>query len=262
MRVLPVPCLSDNYAYLVICEVTGQAAIVDPSTLDDTRAAIEALARAGQRLVEIWATHHHGDHVGGLDGVRDTFAVSCVRAFADPRIERVTHPLADGDTFTLGAIRVRAMHVPGHTRSALAFYCETDGDAPCVLTGDTMFAAGCGRLFEGTPADMHASLSKLAALPPETRVYPGHEYTVSNLVFAATLEPASGDVAAALERARGLRARGEPTIPTTIDDERRTNPFVRAHEPSLREGLGLPEGSDPVSVLACARKRKDVFVAP
>lgn len=262
MRVLPVPCLSDNYAYLVLCEVTGQAAIVDPSTLEDTRAAVEALAHSGARLVEIWATHHHGDHVGGLAGVRDTFAVACVRAFADPRIEGVTHPLADGDTFVLGTIRVRAMHVPGHTRSALAFFCEGDGEAPCVLTGDTMFAAGCGRLFEGTPADMHASLSKLAALPPETRVYPGHEYTVSNLVFAATLEPTSGDVAAALARARGLRARGEPTIPTTIDDERRTNPFVRAHEASLREGLGLPEGTDAISVLASARKRKDVFVAP
>lgn len=262
MRVLPVPCLSDNYAYLVTCEVTGQAAIVDPSTLDDTRAAIETLARADQRLVEIWATHHHGDHVGGLGGVRDTFTVTRVRAFADPRIEGVTHPLADGDTFTLGSIRVTAMHVPGHTRSALAFFCEAEGEAPCVLTGDTMFAAGCGRLFEGTPADMHASLSKLAALPPETRVYPGHEYTVSNLVFAATLEPASRDVAAALDRARGLRARGEPTIPTTIDDERRTNPFVRVREASLCRGLGLPEGSDAISVLASARKRKDVFVAP
>jgi hydroxyacylglutathione hydrolase len=262
MRVLPVPCLSDNYAYLVVCDVTGEAAIVDPSTLDDTRAAIEAEARAGARLVEIWATHHHGDHVGGLVGVRDAFRIARVRAFADPRIEGVTHPLGDGDTFSLGAIRVTAMHVPGHTRTAIAFFCEDGGDAPGVLTGDTLFAAGCGRLFEGTPGDMHASLSKLAALPPETRVYPGHEYTVSNLVFAATLEPASRDIAAALERARGLRARGEPTVPTTIAEERRTNPFVRVHEPSLRAGLGLPDGSDPVSVLASARRRKDVFVAP
>ncbi len=264
MRVLPIPCLSDNYAYLVICDETKAAAIVDPSTLADTEAAIDALSRSGITLREVWATHHHGDHVGGVEDVCKRFGVDTVVGFEPDRarLPRLTLGLTDGGRHALGTIKIRAMHVPGHTSGALAYVCEAAGHSSCVFSGDTLFAAGCGRLFEGTPAEMHASLDRLATLDGETSVYPGHEYTVANLLFAAHLEPSNESVSTSLARARALRAKGEPTIPTTIAEERTHNPFLRSGEPSLRAGLSLPASASDVEVFAATRKAKDTFVAP
>ena len=263
MRVLPIPCLSDNYAYLVICDETKAAAIVDPSTLADTEAAIDALAKSGIALREVWATHHHGDHVGGIEDVCKRFGVDTVVGFEPDRarLPRLTLGLADGGRHMLGTIKIRAMHVPGHTSGALAYVCEAAGHPSCVFSGDTLFSAGCGRLFEGTATEMHASLDRLATLDGETHVYPGHEYTVANLVFAARLEPTNEAVVKALARARQLRSKGDPTIPTTIADERTYNPFLRSSEPSLREGLELPVSASDVDVFTAARKAKDTFVA-
>lgn len=263
MRILPVPCLSDNYAYLVVCDATRSLALVDPSNLAGVEGPVRALLAEGFALREVWATHHHPDHVGGVDDVCDTFGVDVVVGLkADrARLPRLTVGLADGDTRAFGSVKVRVMHVPGHTSGALAYVCEADGAAPAVFTGDTLFVAGCGRMFEGTPAQMHASLSRLGALSPDTEVYCGHEYTASNLAFAAYLEPSNDAIAKAREAVASARGRGEPTVPGTIGQERLQNPFLRASSAELRATLGLAEGASDVEAFAAARKAKDTFVA-
>ena len=216
MRIVPVPCLKDNYAYLVI---DGDiAAIVDPG---EAAPVAEAARREGVTLQAIWLTHHHHDHVGGVEelGIAEVVAHVGDRT----RAPKVSHPVDEGDVVALGSLRARIIHNPGHTTGAISYVVD-DGVTGCVFTGDTLFGAGCGRLFEGTPAMMHASLAKLAALPPETRVYFGHEYTAANLVFAAAAEP---DNPAITARAAALRV---PSTPSTIADELATNPFVRARD--------------------------------
>ncbi len=264
MRILTVPCLSDNYAYLVVCDATRAAALVDPSTLADVEGPVRELLDAGYALREIWATHHHGDHVGGVEDVCRAFGVETVVGFEPDRsrLPRLSLGLHDGDRHALGSVRVQALHVPGHTLGALAYFCESDGEPPAVFTGDTLFVAGCGRLFEGTPAQMHASLTRLGALPPDTRVYCGHEYTTSNLAFAAHLEPASVDIPRAVASARATRARGQPTVPSSVAAELGHNPFLRAHVGALRVSLGLPAEASDVDTFAAARRAKDTFVAP
>ncbi len=218
MSITPIPCLKDNYAYLVTCDATGKRAVVDPSEADPVLAAL-----GGAKLDAIWNTHHHWDHVGGNEALVQKLGVADVVGHASDRgrIACQTRFLEEGDAFELGALRVRVLHIPGHTTGAIAYVVEGDG-APAVFTGDTLFVAGCGRLFEGTPAMMFESLKKLAALPGETRVYCGHEYTAQNLRFAAHVEPQNTDVAAA------ARAVNVPSVPSTIAAEKRINPFIRA----------------------------------
>jgi hydroxyacylglutathione hydrolase len=246
MRIVAVPCLADNFAYLVISE--GQAAVVDPGEAGPIEAA---LSREGVALAAIWATHHHGDHVGGvraLCAARPGLPVVAGVADAD-RIAGVTHRLADGDRVTVGGATARAIHNPGHTLGAISF--ALDG---AVLTGDTLFGAGCGRLFEGDAAMMHASLMRLAALPPETRVYFGHEYTAANLRFAAAVEPTNTAIA---ERAA---AGTTPSTPSTIALERATNPFLRAAEPAvIAAARARGAAADPPAVLGAIRSWKDRF---
>jgi hydroxyacylglutathione hydrolase len=226
MRIVAVPCLKDNYAYLIVCEKTGASAIVDAS---EGSPVLGAVKREKLEPRAIWSTHHHLDHVGGNEQVTEGLGISDVYGYATDRgrIPAQTTFLEDGETFKLGSINVRALHIPGHTLGAVAYFCE-DGGEPAVFTGDTLFIAGCGRLFEGTPAQMFHSLAKLAALPSNTRVYCGHEYTEANLRFAAHVEPQSEAILAAQARAKELRMRGEPTVPGTLRDELATNPFVRA----------------------------------
>jgi len=218
MRVVAVPCLKDNFAYLVIDG--DRAAVVDPGEAAPIEAA---LAREGVQLAAIWLTHHHWDHVGGvpeLVAAHPEIEVAIGKVDApknDKAAPRITRALDDGDTVTLGAITARVIHNPGHTLGAISYHAN---DA--VFTGDTLFAAGCGRVFEGDPPMMYASLSKLAALPPATRVYFGHEYTAANLKFAAAAEP---DNTAVADRAATLVT---PSTPSTIELERATNPFLRA----------------------------------
>lgn len=246
VRVVAVPCLEDNYAYLVI--EGGLAAVVDPGEAAPVEAA---LAREGVALAAIWATHHHRDHVGG---VRDLLAIHPgIEVVAGERdadkVPGVTHRLADGDPVALGALRGRAIHNPGHTLGATSI--EIEG---AVFTGDTLFGAGCGRVFEGDAAMMHASLARLAALPPETRVYFGHEYTASNLRFAAAVEPENPQIA------RRAAALVPPSTPSTIADERATNPFLRASEHAVIEAAAARGAArDPVSVFAAIRAWKDGF---
>jgi hydroxyacylglutathione hydrolase len=255
MRVVPVACLNDNYAYLVIAS-GGDAAVVDASEAQPVR---DAVKREGVRLVSIWTTHHHHDHVGGNEELARELPLEVAGHVSDRgRIPAQTKDVDTGDTVRVGEIEARCIHIPGHTLGAVAYFVDAPG-ARVVFTGDTLFCAGCGRLFEGTPAQMHSSLAKLARQPGDTRVMCGHEYTESNLRFAAHVEPGNVDVVRARERAAALRSRGEPAIGTTLDDERRCNPFLRADSPAIRASLGVPKGADDVTAFAAIRTAKDTF---
>lgn len=248
MRIVSVPCLKDNFAYLVIDG--GRCAVVDPGEAAPVEAA---LAREQVELAAVWATHHHPDHVGGIpELVGRRSGVEVVIGEVDaPRTPRTTRTVRDGDEVALGSLRARCIHNPGHTLGAVTFV--VDG---CAFTGDTLFGAGCGRLFEGDAAMMHASLMRLAALPAETKVYFGHEYTAANLRFAAAVEP---DNAAVQRRAGALRA-ATPSTPSTMADERATNPFLRAAEPAvIAAAVARGAAGDPVSVFAAIRSWKDGF---
>jgi hydroxyacylglutathione hydrolase len=247
MRVVSVPCLKDNFAYLVI-DSDGQCAVVDPGEAGPIEAA---LVRENAQLTAIWATHHHADHVGGVPELvaRHPGIEVVIGAVDAPRTSHVTRALDDGDTVKLGALRARCIHNPGHTLGAISFVVED-----CVFTGDTLFGGGCGRVFEGDAAMMHASLMRLAALPPATKVYFGHEYTASNLRFAAAVEPDNAQLA---ERTRSIAS---PSTPSTIAAERATNPFLRSAEPSVVAAAGgRGAAGDPVSVFAAVRAWKDNF---
>jgi len=269
VRVLPVPCLSDNYAYLVICDATRRAAIVDPGEPGPVE---EALAREGVELAAVWATHHHGDHIGGVaDLVSRRPGLEVVASSHDrARVPHANLLVEDGDTVAMGEVTAKIILNPGHTLGAISFWIEgrageTDDDRDgVVFTGDTLFAAGCGRLFEGTPAQMHTSLARLTALPPSTRIYFGHEYTASNLRFAAAVEPDSAEVARRAEAVAAARADGKPTTPSTVALERATNPFVRVDAATVqaaarRHDPTLEAGADGAAVLGVVRRWKDGF---
>jgi hydroxyacylglutathione hydrolase len=257
--VVPVPQLADNYAYLVIDPASHDAAVVDCA---EAAPVLDEARRRGARLVAVLATHHHFDHVGGnLDLLA---AVPGLRVYGSaddaPRIPGITDRVRDRDDVAVGPLRGRILLIPAHTSGHVAYHFP---DERAVFTGDTLFAAGCGRLFEGDAAQMMSSLGKLAALPPETRVYCGHEYTEKNLRFAAALEPGNRAVADKLRRVEALRREGKPTVPSTIAEEKATNPFLRTDSPelaaSVRERVpGVPPG-DPVALFAAVRALKDRF---
>lgn len=255
MRIVPVPCLSDNYAYLVVTD-GGDAAIVDASEAGPVR---EALNREGVRARAIWSTHHHHDHVGGNEELAKELGVEVVAHVSDRgRVPAMTKGVDTGDTVRVGELEARCFHIPGHTLGAVAYFVDHGGDR-VVFTGDTLFCAGCGRLFEGTPAQMHASLQSLLALPGDTRVHCGHEYTENNLRFAAHVEPSNGDLRAAQARAAALRSEGKPTVGTTLDEEQRVNPFLRVRSEEIRRTLGVPRTANDVACFAAVRAAKDSF---
>jgi hydroxyacylglutathione hydrolase len=246
-----VPCLADNYAYLVHDADAGLTAVVDPSEPEPVK---EALARHGWRLTHILNTHHHFDHTGGNVPLKELTGAKVVGPEKDrDRIPGIDEGVGEDAPWRFGARDVRALEIPAHTRAHIAFVFD---DA--AFTGDTMFAMGCGRLFEGTPAMMWASLSKLTALPDATRVYCGHEYTQSNGRFALTLEPGNAALVKRMREVDALRAKGAATIPSTIGLEKETNPFLRPSSPEIRHALGLFHAGD-VEVFAEMRKRKDNF---
>ena len=259
MRIVPVPCLKDNYAYLVICEATQQAAAVDPSEAAPVLAAAE---REGVTIRAVWNTHHHWDHVGGNDEISAKVPGIEVVAHASDqgRVPNQTRGVEEGDEVSVGKeVVARVVFNPGHTSGAVSYVVAA---APAVFTGDTLFGAGCGRVFEGTPAQMRASLAKLAALPAETEVYCGHEYTEKNLRFAAAADPGNEAVAERRHKVETLRARDEPSVPFSIGEELATNPFLRSSSERVTAAVSDHETVDEPGedgVFAALRRWKDRF---
>jgi hydroxyacylglutathione hydrolase len=222
LTVVPVPVLRDNYAWLIHDEDSGETAVVDPSVGPPVLEAAEA---RGWRLSQILNTHWHPDHTGGNQAIHDATGAAVT---APAEVRRVYQPdriVGEGDRIRIAAHEAAVWEIPAHTAGHVAYHFEGAG---LVFVGDTLFAMGCGRLFEGTAAEMHANLQRLAALPAATRAYCGHEYTLANARFAVTVEPDNPALTARLTAVEQARAHGEVTLPTTIAEERATNPFMRA----------------------------------
>jgi len=257
--VVPVRQLVDNYAYLIIDPTSREAAVVDCAEAEPVLA--EAAARSA-RLTAIFSTHHHFDHVGGNVDLVD--AVPGVRVYGSaedaPRIPRITDPVRDGDRVRVGSAHGRVIFIPAHTSGHVAYYFPEEHS---VFTGDTLFAAGCGRLFEGDAAQMMASLGKLASLPDDTLVYCGHEYTEKNLEFAVMLEPGNRAATTKLDAVRARRRADQPTVPSVMREERATNPFLRMTSAELATSVQarMPgvRADDPVALFAAVRTLKDRF---
>jgi hydroxyacylglutathione hydrolase len=219
----PVPILSDNYAWLLRDTDSGATAIVDPA---DAQPVIEAIEKAGGRLDMILLTHHHADHTAGTDEVRERFKCPVVGAAADMhRLPRLDEAVREGDTVRLGEATATVIDTPGHTRGQINFFFA---DGAVLLSGDTLFSLGCGRLIEGTAQEMFASLRKLAALPPDTLVCCGHEYTESNARFALAVDPGNQALHDFVGKVEQLRAAGQPSVPSVLKDELKANPFLLA----------------------------------
>ena len=226
LDLVPVPALSDNYIWLLHDPDSGETVAVDPG---EAGPALDAAAARGWRITQVWNTHWHADHVGGNREIKDATGATITGPHESGRIPTLDRVIGEGDTVRIGAHEGVAIAVGAHTSGHIAIHLagEEPGEG-IVFTGDTLFAMGCGRLFEGTAADMYAALRKLDALPGETRVACGHEYTVGNGRYAVAAEPDNADARAALAGAQALRAEGRPTLPSTIAAERATNPFLRA----------------------------------
>lgn len=253
LQIHQFPCLSDNYGYLVHEPKAGATAAIDTP---DAGAIEKALAEKGWTLTHILNTHHHYDHAGGNEELKAKTGCTIIGPKGEAaKIPGLDRAVGDGDMVELGEARARVFDVPGHTAGHIAYYFEDDGVA---FVGDTLFALGCGRLFEGTPEQMWASLSKLMALPDDTAVYCAHEYTQANARFALTVDPENEALAARAKEIDAKRARGEWTVPTTIGLEKATNPFLRAADAKLRHAIGL-DGASDVDVFAETRRRKDNF---
>ena len=249
LEIETIACLKDNYAYLV--SGAGLCAAVDPSEAGPVEAALRA---RGLKLTHILNTHHHWDHTGGNAALKKTYGAVVVGPAKDrERIPGIDIGVEESQGWRFGEHEVRILEVPAHTRGAIAFVF-----ANAVFTGDTLFAMGCGRLFEGTPATMQESLAKLMALPDDTEVYCGHEYTLNNARFALTLEPGNPELRARIKTVEALRAKGEPTVPSSIGLEKRTNPFLRTGSDEIRAALKMATADD-VAVFAEIRRRKDAF---
>jgi len=223
MEIVRIPVLSDNYVWLVHEPESGETMVVDPAVVDPVLAEAE---RRGWRIGQIWNTHWHPDHTGGNATIKAaTGALVTGPAAEAARIPTLDRIVCEGDRVRLGAVDAAVLEVPAHTAGHIAYHFASE---QVLFIGDTLFAMGCGRLFEGTAAQMHANMTRLSALPPETRVYCAHEYTLSNGRFAVTAEPGNADIAARLKAVAAARDAGEATVPTTIALERATNPFMRA----------------------------------
>ncbi len=239
IEIVAVPAFSDNYIWLMHDGASGETVVVDPGEAGPVLAAAQA---RDWTITQVWNTHWHGDHVGGNAAIKAATgaAITGPAAEAD-KIGTLDRTVAEGDTIAIGGTAAHIIAVGAHTAGHIAIHLP---DAGVAFTGDTLFAMGCGRLFEGTPADMFAALAKLAALPAATRIYCGHEYTLSNARYAAVAEPDNAAIRSRLDEVVALRARGEPTLPTTIAAEHETNPFLRAPD---------------VATLAARRAAKDAF---
>lgn len=246
-------CRSDNFGVLMHDPESGETALIDAP---EERPILEAIERTGWTPTMLLITHHHPDHVEANLALKEKFGLTIVgpKAEAD-KIPGIDRTLVEGDTVMFGKHAISVIETPGHTTGHISYVMA---DAKIAFTADTLFALGCGRLLEGTPAMMLASLRKLATLPADTAVYCGHEYTLSNARFAVTVDPNNTALAERLKRIEALRAEDKPTLPTTIGEELATNPFMRWDDPAIRRQLGMEDASDE-AVFAEIRKRKDNF---
>lgn len=239
MKLLPLPAFEDNYIWML--HDGKNALVVDPG---DAQPVLAALQREGVQLQGILVTHHHGDHTDGVDTLRETCGAP-VFGPARENIPKPLTPLRDGDAVDLLGLRFAVLDVPGHTAGHIAYYATLPDADPILFCGDTLFSAGCGRLFEGTPQQMLASLQRLQSLPAATRVCCAHEYTLSNLRFAQAVEPTNPDLAAYTQHCQALRAQGLPTLPSTLAMERQINPFLRSEQAAV---IAQVTCIDPVGV--------------
>ena len=256
LTVTPIEAFSDNYIWCLHREGDVDAFVVDPG---DAAPVLAALQQRGLTLAGVLVTHHHYDHVGGLDGLLEQARVP-VYGPHNPAVPQITHRLAEGDEITVLGQRFRVLQVPGHTLDHIAYFGEAE--TPLLFCGDTLFAGGCGRIFEGNPSMMYQSLQALAGLPPETQVYCAHEYTMANLAFAQAVEPGNVALEARIAADAAKRERGLPTVPSILSLELDTNPFLRSSQPELSHHLPERENIDagnPVEVFAAVRGWKDNF---
>lgn len=252
-EIITIPCLSDNYAYLIVKE--DKAAVVDAP---ESAPIIRTVQDRGLVVTDILLTHHHDDHIQALPDLLAEFGtdIRVIGAKADVhRLPPLDLAVGDGDTFEVLGGEMQTMDVSGHTIGHLAFYMP---EAETAFTADSLMALGCGRVFEGTMPQMWESLSKIAALPPQTVICSGHEYTEANARFAVTIEPENPALLARIERIKAARAKGEPTVPSVLAEELETNPFVRAHLDEVKKGLNIA-GSSDAEAFGEIRRRKDSF---
>lgn len=259
MNLLPLPAFSDNYIWLL--HDAGQALVIDPG---DATPVLQALGKLGLQLQAILVTHHHADHVGGVEALRAATG-AVVYGPAQETMPAGTLPVQGGAQVQALGLSFAVLDVPGHTAGHVAYYATVPAQVPLLFCGDTLFSGGCGRLFEGTPAQMLASLDALAALPPQTRVCCAHEYTLSNLKFARAVEPSNAALAQYQQQCEAQRAQQQPTLPSHIGLECQINPFLRARVPAVVAAAQAQAPSsclnpdDAVSVLATLREWKNNF---
>lgn len=256
MHLLPIPAFTDNYIWVL--HDAKRALVVDPG---EAEGVLQWLAQQSLQLDTILITHHHADHTGGVAALRQATGARVI----GPTLESMPEPLQrvdDGDVVTVLGLPFQVIKVPGHTSGHVAFFCPEMEGAPLLFCGDTLFSGGCGRLFEGTPAQMLDSLNRLSALPDATRVCCTHEYTLSNLKFAQSVEPHNAELAAYVARCQQLRAQNFPTLPSSIGVEKQINPFLRSREATVRQAVATHDplaSTDVVSVFATLRAWKNVF---
>ncbi|MCQ8103561.1 hydroxyacylglutathione hydrolase [Methylomonas sp. SURF-2] len=254
LEIVILPALSDNYIYLLRDSAGNKTAVVDPA---EAEPVLRALQDRDWHLDYVFNTHHHGDHVGGNLALKQATACKIVAAASDrSRIPGLDIGVADGDKVALGQQLFQVLAAPGHTLGHIAFYAA---DSRALFCGDTLFSLGCGRLFEGTAEQMWQSLQTLKALPGDTRIYCAHEYTQANGRFALTLEADNPDLQRRMAEVTGLREKNLPTLPSTMADELKTNPFLREHSPSLRQAVAADPSEPPARVFAKIRLLKDHF---
>lgn len=260
MTVKKIPALKDNFMYLVVCNETKDAAIVDPV---EPNRVLQVAKESGVKLNKVLTTHHHWDHAGGNTDLFKQYQADpalgklSIYGGNDDRIGSLTNPVGQDDTLEIGNLKVRCISTPCHTTSHICYYIETPEDK-VVFTGDTLFLAGCGRFFEGTPQEMYdALITKLSALPDDTKVYCGHEYALNNLRFGAVVEPDNVDIAQLLKIAKEADLEGRRAmVPSTIGQEKRTNVFMRVREPSVQK---FADKTTPIETMQALRASKDKF---
>jgi len=253
LTIIQIPVLTDNYIYLIHDPASGETAVVDPAL---AQPVLDVLDKQGWRLTYILNTHHHWDHVGGNLELKQKTGCKIIAAQLDrDRIPGIDSGVSENDVISLGKHMARVISTPGHTSGHIVYHFTKDGALFC---GDTLFVMGCGRLFEGTPEQMWDSLQKLKALPPSTQIYCTHEYTQANGRFALNVEPDNSQLQQKMIEVQRLRAENKPTVPSTIEQERATNPFFRADSINIQKTLGL-ESQSPVRVFTELRIRKDKF---